>query len=113
MAESDDLNLWYGDVLVGRVRDAFLSDGTWFGSLELAIRPDGGELPRRLLEFIRFCEDWNERVRDDSADVAEFAAYSDLVGSRLWATTDSAGRRTRIAEAPVFFAGDEVTWTSV
>jgi hypothetical protein len=70
-------------------------------------------LPRRLLEFIRFCEDWNERLRDDSADAAEFAAYSDVVRSGLWATTDSAGRRTRVADAPVFFAGDEVTWTPI
>lgn len=110
MDASDELNLWYGSILVGRIQNAFESDRTWFGVLEITIHSDDGDLPDRLLDYIRFCENWNERVRDDSADPAEFERYSDLIASGRWATTNSAGTFTRIADAPVFFVGNELTW---
>jgi hypothetical protein len=113
MGDSPDLDLWFDGVLVGHIREPFQSDGTWFDILERAVQPSDSELPRRLSEFIRFCEDWNERVRDDSADAAEFDSYADVVKSGLWVTIDSVGRSTRIADAPVFFSGDEVTWAFV
>lgn len=110
MGNSVDLNLCYGGVLVGCIHDAFQTDGTWFGILEPAICSDSGELSRRLLEYITFCEDWNCRASDGSADTAEFRRYSDIVRSGLWATMAPAGDSARIADAPVFFIGNEITW---
>jgi hypothetical protein len=112
MADGSNLTLWYGPVLVGTVRQAFQSDGTWFGTLEREVLPAKSPLNRRLLDFIRFCEDWNERTRDNShpPDAAEFDQYSDLLTSGLWMSKTPEGSVSHIADAPVFFKGDEVTW---
>ncbi len=112
MGVAPDLDLRFDGILVGRIRNVLRSDGTWFGIYERAIQPDDGELARRLIDYIRFCEDWNERERHGTADAGEFDAYADVVTSGLWATTDSADRSTLIADAPVFFKGNEVTWSS-
>ena len=68
-APPTSFSLWYRDVLVGHVRDAFLSEGTWFGRFEPAFRPDDGGLPGRLREYVRFCENWNERQLAGLGDV--------------------------------------------
>jgi hypothetical protein len=67
-----------------------------------------------LLEFVRFCEDWNERTRAAASslpDPSEFDAFADVARSGLWFIKSANDEdRHRIKDAPVFFAGDEVTW---
>jgi hypothetical protein len=106
-----DLTLLYGNKAVGVVKEPFLSDGTWYGTVHIETVGTKDEADRRLIEYIRFVEDWNERVRsggDASAD--EFDSYSDLTASGMWATKDANGEITPIIEAPVFFRGDEISW---
>jgi hypothetical protein len=107
-----DLRLYYDDVAVGQIKNAFESDGTWYGIVQLeSPRPDR-ELPRRIYDYISFVEDWNERVRrGDEADASELDRYSDLIKSGLWFTKSDDGVVSRITEAPVFFAGNEVSWS--
>jgi len=110
---SSEVTLWYGDVLIGRVMDVFLSDMTWFGNLERVVHRCDGELAHRLGSFIDFCEDWNERTLKhpaDAPDAAEFDQYSDVLKSGLWIVRNSAGESVRIAEAPVFFHGGGISW---
>lgn len=109
-APTTSFSLWYRDVLVGHVRDAFLSEGTWFGRFEPAFRPDDGGLPGRLREYVRFCENWNERQLAGLGDVEEFERYADVITSGLWETEDAAGERRRVLDAPVFFVGNEISW---
>lgn len=104
---SNDLQLGYANAIVGRIRNPFYSDETWYGAFELA--PDAPE--KRLIDYIKFSEDWNERVhRGEDADPGEFDRFSDLINSGLWFTRDEKGVASRITEAPVFFAGGELTW---
>ena len=107
------LTLSYGTTRVGYIHDAFEPDATWFGPFVRAISPDDGSLARSLLEFIEFCEGWNERTIDNPTppDASEFDSFSDLLTSGLWTTTSPDGAVRRIREAPVFFKGDEVTWS--
>jgi hypothetical protein len=113
---STELTLWYGDVLVGHVRDAFCSDATWHGNFDIQLLPDDDEQAPRLIDFIDFCEKWDERLTGDPSnppDAAEFDRFSDLLTSGLWFVTNAAGETCQIDEAPVFFAGGEVSWRTV
>jgi hypothetical protein len=105
--------IWYGSVRVGRVRDAFFTDATWYGVFETTLRPDDGGLPARLDDYIRFCIDWNRRTRDnaDPPDADEFDRYADVLETGRWFTRTPEGATRPIDIAPVFFEeGDEVTW---
>jgi hypothetical protein len=62
-----------------------------------------GELARRIAEYVRFVEDWNERVHRNGRADPEFDQYSSMVRSGLWSTRDEKGDVTPIKEAPVFF----------
>jgi hypothetical protein len=110
-----DPKLYYGALPVGTLRDVFESDGTWYGTLDLdsgiGSKGQEDELSRRIAEYIRFAEEWNERAhRVEPADASEFDQYSDLVKSRQWSTRDENGEVNQIADAPVFFTGGEVSW---
>jgi len=107
--------LFFGDLIVGTIRDAFESDGIWFGVLECQLSSTDGALARRVLDFIWFCEDWNERVRrdDPSSNVSEFDAYADLLTSGRWATKTADGKTSQIDQAPVFFKNGEMSWKTV
>jgi len=110
--DSTEFTLWYGPILIGNIVKAFESEWTWYGTLKREISSDQGPLARRLLDFIGFCKEWNERARNrsDPPDAAEFDQFSDLLQSGQWMTKDSSGRANIVAEAPVFFEGGDVTW---
>lgn len=108
-----ELTLWYGTTQVGRVRDAFCTDATWYGALECAITSDDGPLAGRLVEFMVFCEQWNQRsaaAPENPPAAAEFDRFADVVKSGLWFTETKSGEKQPIVEAPVFFAGGELSW---
>jgi hypothetical protein len=107
---ASDLKLYYADLAVGTIKNPFQSDNTWFGIIDLQSAHDG-ELARDIAEYVRFAEDWNERVHcNERADPDEFDKYSNLVKSGLWSTRDEKGNVNRIIDAPVFFTGGEVSW---
>lgn len=113
MDTSSEVTLWYGNILIGRIRDVFFSDGTWFGNLERVVLPCHGELAYRLVSFIDFCEDWNKQYLNHPAappDAGEFDQYADLLKSGSWSVRSTAGETARIAEAPVFFNEGEISW---
>ncbi len=110
---SDDLTLWYDNVLIGHVTGTYYSDETWWGILIRVVHADDGELGQRLLSFIYFCEDWNERYARDPANppsATEFDSYSDVLKSGLWFVRNANGEQLRIGEAPLFYAGEEICW---
>jgi hypothetical protein len=111
MAMADNLQLYYGDTSVGQIKNAFCTDETWYGTLDLGVSGPDRWLVRRIESYISFVTDWNERLRrDDPADPSEFDEYSDLIKSGLWFTKDRYGAVAHIREAPVFFIRNEVTW---
>lgn len=102
------LKLLYLEQAVANVRDEFLHQGTWFGTFELLpAMPQGAE---RVVEYVEFCIDWNERARQDAADADEFDKFSDLIGSHRWKTLDDSGALRQIEDAPLFFKDAEVSW---
>jgi hypothetical protein len=107
-----ELTLWYGSLLVAKISRASQSDGTWDGNSDLQLSQADGRLARQLLDFIHFCEDWNERVKEgpDSPDANEFDAFADILRSGMWLTKDAEGNVAHIREAPVFFHGNQISW---
>lgn len=111
MDQNNALLLRYESVVVGIIDDAFESDCTWFGVFSPTIKPDC-TLHERLLEFINFSKDWNERERDNPIppDTVEWDRFRDLISSGLWQIVDSHDVVTSVAESPVFFEGGDITW---
>jgi hypothetical protein len=109
-------DLWYGDILVGRISDLFYSESTWFGVFHLLAKPEAGELARRVVNFVLFCEAWNERLKNSNEtggpppEAAEFDDFSDIINSRSWTVRAPDGETAAIVEAPVFLRGGDVTW---
>jgi hypothetical protein len=101
--------LYYGEHLIGRVKDAFCTDDTWYGILDKGLELSD-DLARKLATFMTFCEDWNERARESQADVREFEPYEELLKSGVWKITDEYGDPSVLSEAPAFFSGGEVAW---
>src|SRR5262245_46104409 len=108
-----NVDLFYGDIAIGHIRDVFFSDETWYGVFEKAQHSDENPLIRRIFDFISFSEDWNERTERDPnnpPDATEFDRYSDLLTSGSWLTRSAGGDVWHIIEAPMFSRGGEVTW---
>jgi hypothetical protein len=108
------LNLYYGPEMIGHVTDVFFSDQTWYGIFERGTHASSNNpVIRRVLEFISFCVDWNERTannQNNPPDASEFDRYSDLVNSDLWHMRNPQGDVWHLDEAPVFFSGGDVSW---
>ncbi len=102
----------YDTTEVGIVRNAFCSDETWYGRFEMTADPEAGAVEREIADFVEFCIEWNERARAcaETADPAEFNRFSAVVEDGRWQAVELDGTALRIAEAPVFFRGGDVTW---
>jgi len=105
-------NLLYEKLKIGRIENAFCSDDTWFGTVKLMTEPSCRDLSDRILAYVNFSEDWNQRLRTGSstADPVEFEQYADLIKSSAWIVESDAGERFQVLGAPVFFAGGELSW---
>jgi hypothetical protein len=106
-------HLWYGPIKVGAVLDSFCSDGTWFGTFVLELRPGEGHQQDAVIKFIEFCRAWNRMAADQGADAAEFDGQGEFTSSSLWHLTNADGVVTRIDVAPNFYGADEVSWVEV
>lgn len=108
-------SLWFNDHFVGDVRDCFLSDGVWYGKFAAENQAPPSAVSQRLAAFVSFCESWNEQLRAESeaADASQFESFSDVVHSGNWFATDQDGTTTvAIEDAPMFFAGNEISFRS-
>ena len=109
-AKPQNLQLWYADVLVADLRNVFPHQGTWFAEYRQVVAAEQGSLQSRLCEFIRFCEEWHQRLaRGDDADAKEFAPFADIVESAEWRVPCPDGTELRPAGSPCFVQG-EVSW---
>jgi hypothetical protein len=102
-----NLQLWFGDVLVADLRNVFPHQGTWFAEYRQLVIPDQGPLQARLCAFIRFCEEWHERLaRGDNPDPKEFDAFADVIESAAWRAPCPDGTELRPAGGPSFVQGE-------
>jgi hypothetical protein len=108
-----ELSLWYGETQVGMVHDAFTSDATWYGTFECFVDPRASVVGDRLVSFIKFCQDWCARSKEDPQDppdASEFDQFSDIIESGRWFAKTLAGEKLLIEKAPVFYADNEISW---
>jgi hypothetical protein len=107
----DGVELWYDSTLVGRVSQVVLQDGVSLGVIHFAVEDGTDPLLQELLRYIDFCIDWNERTRTqrDPPSASEFDAFGPIVKSGKW-LAKAGDSREAIEDAPVFFAGNEVSW---
>ena len=99
-----NLQLQFGQDVVGIAEDAFCSDLTWYAVFRPA--PD---MPTRVRDFVAFCEGWHERLHaGQPCSAAEFDPWADIHGSPDWKAVSLDGRMHPV-EGPVFVVG-EVTW---
>ena len=106
-----ELVLLYGDLVIGPIKKVFCNDETWHGILNITLNSSDGILAERVLNFIAFCEKWNERNLSAQPPAAsEFDIYDDIVNSASWETKVMNGEKRRLDGAPVFFLNREVSW---
>jgi len=104
-------SLIYDALVVGTLENCSRDDGTWNGTIVLTIDQHCGELASRVLQFIKFCQEWNERVlRNLPSKASDFNEYRDVVKNGLWKTKRANGDIQDIVDAPVFFQCGEVSW---
>jgi hypothetical protein len=105
-----NLQLWYGDVLVAELRDAFPHQGTWFANYEQIVPPGEGLVQDRLCSYIRFCEDWHQRLEaGKDPDPEEFDQYTDVIESSSWRADCPDGSTLAMDGGPIFVQG-EASW---
>jgi hypothetical protein len=107
------VELRYAGQVIGHITDVFFLDDTWFGSFRTDVRNCEQDMPERVMRFIEFCQDWNNRVEsnpNEPPDPSEFDQYSDLLKSGLWSVKSAQGDVWHVAEAPVFSRDGDVSW---
>ena len=105
------VKLFFDTKEIGFVKEIFFSDDVWYGIMHLGIDGNGDESERRVVEYIDFVKDWNEKAKSGSCCSPEdFSAYADLIDSNKWYTKDENEKITKITKAPIFFLGGEVSW---
>ncbi len=108
--EALNLQLWFGQVFVADLRNLFPHQGTWFADYRQVVAPEPGPLATRLCEYIRFCEEWHERLtRGDNPDARAFEAFADMVESAAWRVPCPDRTELQPAGAPIFVQG-EASW---
>jgi hypothetical protein len=105
-----DVDLWFDMTLLGHVSDVVEEDGTFSGTVTLAL--DDSATASELRRYVEFCEDWNERTRTNAhpPSASEFGArFARAVQSNAWSMR-TGDVRAVIEDAPTFFRGNEVSW---
>ena len=114
MMETKELILLCNSEPVASVHNAMFTVGNWYGMYELHPTNPDDELLSRVTEYVEFSVAWNRRCKEDfdnPPDPSEFDAYEDMVGRAAWSAKSEDGQVIEIENAPVFFEGQEVTWT--
>jgi len=102
-----NLHLFYGEMLVGDINNAFFSDHTGYGVFRSKLSQSPAT--QRLCDYITLCENWHSRLKEGRPhDAIEFDAYRDVYDSDQWKTISDDGEVARISQ-PTFVRGD-ITW---
>jgi hypothetical protein len=105
-----ELELWYGDVLVAELHQAFPHQGTWFAVYKLKIAPGEGALQERLLEYIAFTQDFNRRIAEGhDHDFAEFDRFGSFAGAGCWKIPRPDGGVMPM-EGAMWFVDGQASW---
>jgi hypothetical protein len=103
------LKLLFNGSIVGFIKDAFQVDDTWNGRFILeTVEP----VDEAALHYIQECKRWNETLKSGEEVGDLYSQFPDVIGSeRWWIVCPS--ERYPIEDAPVFFAGGDVSWLFV
>jgi hypothetical protein len=92
-----NLQIFYDQILIGDIADAFEDQNTWFGDFSQRVDGQAGRLQQRLSDFIAFSKDWNRRCATSEAyEPSEFEKFSELLTSGLWLTKAPNGAVERL-----------------
>jgi hypothetical protein len=101
-----NLQLWFDDVLVADLLNVFPHQETWFAQYRQIVSPGQGPVQARLCEFIRFCEEWHQRLDGgELPDAREFDQFADVLESAAWRVLCPDGTELRMAQGPGFVEG--------
>lgn len=105
-----ELQLWYGDVLVADLHKVFPHQGTWFAPYELKILPGEGALQDRLLEYIAFTTDFNNRIAEgQDHDFDEFDRFRGIAEAGSWKVPRPDGGIMPM-EGVMWFVDGQASW---
>ena len=106
-----DAELFFHDLLVARIENVFIHQGTYFATFQLCISDTDPGLPSRIANFVQFSLDWNDRCSaGTSPDPSEFKQFGDLFGPDKWRVT-WLNESIAISEAPVFSEANQIGWS--
>lgn len=94
---------------LGTISQSLLCDQTWFGVLHLDSSVEHKDVGRRLLEYKRFSEGWNEELKNNPLsppDDSQWNAFVDLLESSEWRIKEDETVIHHV-DCPVFFEGEE------
>lgn len=103
------MRLSFQSMSLGTISQPLFCDQTWFGVLLLDSSVEHEEVGRRILEYKRFSEDWNEEFKNkplSSPDDSQWNAFLDLLESSHWRIEEDNGI-THLVGCPVFFKGGD------
>ena len=105
-----ELRLWYDDVQVAELHQAFPHQGTWFAKYELKISPGEGALQDRLLEYIAFTTDFDRRIAEgQDHDFDEFNRFGGIAKAGSWKIPRPDGGVMPI-EGGIWFGDGQASW---
>src|SRR5262249_36853045 len=101
------MNLVFQSMSLGTISQPLFCDQTWFGEVLLDPSVEHEEVGRRILEYQRFSEDWNEELKNkplSPPDDSQWNTFLDLLESSQWGIKEDNGS-THLVGCPVFFKG--------
>ncbi len=104
------LTLWHNGLLIAHLSNVFPHQGTWFADYDLSMDGRTDEHARRILEYISYCKDFNNRIANgDDRDFAEFDLFQDVSDCSRWCAKLANGLMIPM-EGQLAFIDDQVTW---
>ena len=105
-----ELELWYGNLLVADLHQAFPHQGTWFAEYDLKIVRGEGTLQDDLLTYIAFCEDFQRRIADgQDHDFNEFDRFGPITDSASWSARFPTGGSVPM-QGRIWLADGQASW---
>jgi len=99
--------LLFNGSVVGTVDDVFQSEGTWYGRFH---RQASVPVSEAVMNYVKGCELWNESLKSGKEVGDLHQQFPEVIGHNLW-WVERGGHRNFIENAPVFFAGGDISWS--
>ena len=104
MSERGDLELYFGEHLIGTVSDIGYEQISEYGTFRPA-----DHIPLEIREFISLCLHWHSRIEAGQFDHDEMSAWWELYNTGEWRMVAPDGSVTRIYP-PTFLGNGTVHW---